>query len=130
MKSKDQRLQALRARIPEVDPSAARALTNSGALLLDIREGDETAQGVAEGAVALSRGFLELRIEELAPDPGRCVLVMCGSGLRSLFAAESLKQMGYRDVRSVAGGFNRWKDMGLPFHVPAQLGPDDLAAVG
>lgn len=125
--AKDTRLQALRAEIPEVTPDAALALAQAGALLLDIREPDETAAGVAEGAVVLSRGFLELRIEELVPDTERTLLVMCGSGLRSLFAAESLRQMGYHDVRSVAGGFNRWKDQGLPFHVPVQLGADARA---
>ncbi|HEU0196021.1 MAG TPA: molybdopterin-synthase adenylyltransferase MoeB [Nevskiaceae bacterium] len=86
-----------------------------------MREADETVQGVADGAVLIGRGFLELRIEAEAPNLAQPLLVMCGSGVRSLFAAESLKKMGYNDVRSVAGGFNRWKDEGLPFHTPKVL---------
>lgn len=124
MKASDRRLQALRSEIPEATPAEARALVARGAALVDVREPEETAQGVAEGATALGRGFLELRIEDLVPDPDRTVLVMCGSGVRSLFAAESLRRMGYRDVRSVAGGFNRWKDEGLPFHMPKVLAAD------
>ncbi len=69
----------------------------------------------------LGRGYLELRIEDAVDDPGRTILVMCAGGTRSLFAAESLRQMGYEDVRSVGGGFNRWKNNGLPYEVPRQL---------
>jgi molybdopterin/thiamine biosynthesis adenylyltransferase/rhodanese-related sulfurtransferase len=127
MKAKDRRLQELRARISEVTPAEARALANEGALLVDVRESDETVQGVADGAQVLGRGFLEMRIEEAAPDPERPILVMCGSGARSLFAAESLSQLGYQDVRSVAGGFNRWKDEGLPFSMPTVLDADARA---
>ncbi len=127
MKAKDRRLQALRAQIPEITPTEAQALAEQGALLIDVRESDETAQGVADGATVLGRGFLELRVEEVAPDPERPLLVMCGSGVRSLFAAEGLRQLGYRDVRSVAGGFNRWKDEGLPFHMPRVLDADARA---
>lgn len=124
MKASDRRLAALRAEIPEVAPTEARELAARGAALIDVREPEETSQGIADGAVALGRGFLELRIEDVAPDPAHTLLVMCGSGVRSLFAAESLRQLGYRDVRSVAGGFNRWKDEGLPFHLPRVLAAD------
>ena len=48
---------------------------------------------------------------------------MCAGGVRSLFAAEGLKLLGYRDVRSVVGGFTRWKNDGLPVEVPRALLP-------
>lgn len=124
MKARDRRLQALRAEIAEVTPAEARGLAQRGAALIDVRDSDETMQGVADGALALGRGFLELRIEDAVPDPAQPVLVMCASGVRSLFAASALRQLGYRDVRSVAGGFNRWKDEGLPFHMPKVLDAD------
>lgn len=124
---RDARLRALRASIPEITPRQARALQQQGAALIDVRGRDETRQGVADGAEVVGRDFLELRIEELVPDASRCVIVMCGIGARSLFAADSLQRMGYRDVRSVAGGFNRWKDEGLPFHMPELLSDDARA---
>ena len=120
----DQRLAELRLSIPEVDPAEALALQQQGAALVDVREPDEIGQGSPIGAHRLGRGFLELRIETVALDHRRPVLVICGAGARALFAADSLQRLGYRDVRSVAGGFNRWKDAGLPFEIPRLLDAD------
>ncbi|ROR34759.1 molybdopterin-synthase adenylyltransferase MoeB [Inmirania thermothiophila] len=118
----ERRLAELRARIPEVTPREALALVErQGAVLVDVREPDEVAQGSPAGAARLGRGYLELRIEEVAPDPDRPVLTLCEGGIRSLFAAEDLMRLGYRDVRSVAGGFTRWKSEGLPFEIPPVL---------
>lgn len=124
MSLKDRRLEALRADIGEVEPLAALEALGRGAVLLDVREPDETAQGSPLGAIRIVRGFLELRIEAAVPDPDTPVLVLCAGGLRSLFAAEDLRRMGYADVRSVAGGFSRWKAEGLPVEVPDALAPD------
>jgi molybdopterin/thiamine biosynthesis adenylyltransferase/rhodanese-related sulfurtransferase len=123
--AKDQRLADLREKIAEVTPIEAAALQKQGAVLIDVREPDEVAQGSPIGAHRIVRGFLELRVEDAAPDPGKSVLVMCAGGVRSLFAAEGLALMGYRDVRSVAGGFNRWKQDGLPVEVPRTLSAPD-----
>ena len=119
--ARERRLLDLRARIPELSPGDAHAMQQQGAALVDVREQDEIAQGSPAGAHRLGRGFLELRVEEAMPDLDRPVLVMCGGGTRSLFAAEDLLRLGYRDVRSVAGGFTRWKNEGLPFEVPLLL---------
>ncbi|HXZ88839.1 MAG TPA: rhodanese-like domain-containing protein, partial [Candidatus Binataceae bacterium] len=104
----------LRRRIHEVSPKEALALQARGAALVDVRESDEIAQGTVPGALALGRGFLELRIEEAVPDLGRAIVAMCSTGLRSLFAAEDLMRLGYETVYSMAGGFARWKADGLP----------------
>lgn len=121
MKAKDRRLADLRAKIPEVTPQEAATLCQKGAVLIDVREMDEVANGSPEQAVRISKGYLELRVEDAVPDAQQTVLVMCAGGVRSLFAAESLKHMGYTDVRSVAGGFNRWKNDGLEFEIPKAL---------
>lgn len=123
-KAKDRRLAELKAATPEVSPAEAVQLQRKGAAVLDVREADEVSQGSPVGAHRLGRGFLELRVEDAIPDPGRMVLVMCASGVRSLFAAETLKQLGYKDVRSIAGGFTRWKNDGQPFEIPRVLDAD------
>jgi molybdopterin/thiamine biosynthesis adenylyltransferase/rhodanese-related sulfurtransferase len=125
MKAKDRRLAELKKAIPEVSPEEALALHKQGAVLLDVREADEIAAGSPKGALRLGRGFLELRIEDAVPETDRPVLVMCAGGARSMFAAETLHQLGYRNVKSVAGGFNRWKNNGLPFEMPRVLDDED-----
>ena len=120
----EQHLAALRAAIPEITPRQAQALLRDGAPLIDVREAEEHAQGMAEGALALGRSFLELRIGEAVPDVHLPVLLMCGSGTRSLLAADDLRRLGYRDVRSVAGGFTRWKEEGLAWTLPAMADAD------
>ncbi|WP_199098433.1 molybdopterin-synthase adenylyltransferase MoeB [Dyella sp. ASV21] len=107
-------LAALRQRIPELSPAEALSRQARGALLIDVREDGERASGTPPGALGLSRGFLELRIEQVESDREREVIALCGSGQRSLLAAEALERLGYRWVSSVAGGFNRWKAEGLP----------------
>ena len=115
------RLAELKARIPEVTPREALALQSRGAVLVDVREADEIVQGTPPGALRLGRGFLELRIEQAVPDPQRPLVLMCGSGTRSLFAAEDVARLGYRSVSSMAGGFTRWKHEGLPVEQPPSL---------
>lgn len=122
--ARDERLAALKARIGEVTPAQALELQARGAALVDVREADEIAQGSPTGAHRLGRGYLELRIEEAVPDLDRPVVTMCAGGVRSLFAAEDLLRLGYTQVYSMVGGFNRWKNEGLPFEVPPRLAPE------
>lgn len=111
---RDTWLDTLRASIPEIAPADALARQARGALLVDVREDGERASGTPAGAVGLSRGFLELRIEQVEADRQRPMLLLCGSGQRSLLASEALRRMGYAQVASVSGGFQRWKAEGLP----------------
>jgi molybdopterin/thiamine biosynthesis adenylyltransferase/rhodanese-related sulfurtransferase len=106
--------------IREVDPSGADEVRDE-ALFLDVREADEYAQGAIPGAMHLPRGFLEVQIEGRLPDKSRQVVVYCAGGTRSAFAAKSLQDLGYTDVVSMAGGFNKWKDEGRAWSVPRTL---------
>jgi molybdopterin/thiamine biosynthesis adenylyltransferase/rhodanese-related sulfurtransferase len=106
--------------IREVDPAGADKVRDE-ALFLDVREADEYAQGAIPGAMHLPRGFLEVQIEGRLPDKFRQVVVYCAGGTRSAFAAKSLQDLGYTDVVSMAGGFNKWKDEGRAWSVPRTL---------
>lgn len=121
MKAKDRRIQELKETIPELSPGEAHELQQNGAILIDVRDSEEVAQGSPVGALRLGRSFLELKIEEQIPDTDQTLLIMCAGGMRSLFAADGLQRMGYRDVRSVAGGFSRWKTEAQPFEMPRML---------
>lgn len=109
MKAKERRLAQLKAMVPEVTPAEALVRQAHGAIIIDIREVDELAPGSPRIALRLQRAFLELQIEEHVPNPEQPLLLLCATGIRSLFAAENLKQLGYQNIYSVAGGFERWK---------------------
>jgi rhodanese-related sulfurtransferase len=101
--------------ITEISPEdAAGKLQNAEAIIVDVRDKDEWDEGHIPHAVYLSRGRIELDIEEKVPDPNAMIICHCGGGGRSALAAESLQKMGYKNVRSMAGGFKAWKSAGLP----------------
>lgn len=125
--ARQKKLAELRLTIPEVDPPAAFELQRGGAILIDVREPDEVNQGSPVGAERIVRGFLELQIEDRVPDLERPLLLLCAGGSRSLFASRNLLDLGYRDVRSVRGGFNAWKAAGLPLELPASLSAEERA---
>jgi molybdopterin/thiamine biosynthesis adenylyltransferase/rhodanese-related sulfurtransferase len=118
-------LAATKSRIREVDGATAeQSITEPGVVVLDVREPDEYEQGALPGAVHIPRGQLETNIEGRVPDHDTPLVVYCAGGTRSAFAAETLAQLGYTDVVSVIGGFNRWKDDGRDWSQPRRLGPD------
>ena len=101
--------------ITETSPADAAAKLNSGeAVIVDVRDKDEWDEGHIPGAMHMSRGTIELDIEEKVPDTNAMIICHCGGGGRSALAAESLQKMGYKNVRSMAGGFKAWKAAGLP----------------
>lgn len=107
-----------RREVGEVAARDLEARLQGSGRLLDVREPDEVLQGVIPDAVLIPRGFLELRVEAAIPDRATPVTVYCASGVRSLLAAKTLRSMGYSDVVSLQGGFNAWKDQGMPFTIP------------
>jgi len=125
MKAKDRRLAEIRKAITEITPSEALELQTEGGALIDVRDQGEVAQGSPKNAYRLGRSFLELNVEESIPDMSTPLMVMCAGGLRSLFAADALKSLGYSSVYSVSGGFNRWKNEGIPFEVPQNLSAEE-----
>ena len=101
--------------ISEISPQDAAAKLKSGAAIIaDVREKDEWDEGHIPGAMHLSRGTIELDIEEKVPDTNAMVICHCGGGGRGALATESLQKMGYKNVRNMAGGFKAWKTAGLP----------------
>ena len=101
--------------ISEISPTdAAAKMKSDNVVLVDVREKDEWDEEHIPDAIHLSRGTIELDIEEKVPDAETMIICHCGGGGRSALAAESLQKMGYKNVRSMAGGFKTWKALGLP----------------
>lgn len=108
-------LERARNTVTEIEPDAARRRAQSGeAILIDVREDDEWMGGHLPGAHHVSRGTLEMRIGEAAPDKDAEIVLYCAGGNRSLLAGQTLHAMGYTRVASMAGGINAWRRAGLP----------------
>jgi molybdopterin/thiamine biosynthesis adenylyltransferase/rhodanese-related sulfurtransferase len=114
-----------KARISEVEPAEADERRKvAGTVVLDVREPDEYDQGALPGAVHIPRGHLESQVEGRIIDRDAPVIVYCAGGVRSAFAAETLGELGYTNVVSMAGGFGRWKDEGREWSTPVTLTAD------
>ena len=103
-----------KTRVREVSAAEASQEQSKGAVLVDVREADEFENGHAQDAIHLSKGVVELRIEETVPSLSTPIICYCGGGSRSALAADNLQKMGYTNVASMAGGFRSWKNEGLP----------------
>ncbi len=125
-KSYSDLLREARSEIPETTPAEVAQLREAaaGVAVVDVREASEWEQGHLPGAIHISKSYLEQQIEAALPDRDAPVVTYCAGGIRSLFAAQTLRAMGYSDVRSMSGGFQAWKTQGLPWKMPATLRPD------
>lgn len=114
-----------RQAIREVDVrEASDLIANQDAAIIDVREQDEVDQGLIPGAVHIPRGYLELRIEDAVRDKTRPVVVYCAGGVRSVFAAKAMQDLGYENALSMAGGFGAWKSTGFRWTTPKTFTAD------
>src|SRR5947207_11757233 len=119
-------LAQVKSQIREVDTAGAETAIaeRPGTVVLDVREPDEYEQGALPGAVHIPRGHLESQIENRVPGRDAPIVVYCAGGTRSAFAAKTLADLGYVDVVSMNGGFNKWKNEGRDWSVPQTLTAD------
>jgi molybdopterin/thiamine biosynthesis adenylyltransferase/rhodanese-related sulfurtransferase len=116
-------LNAAKAEIREIDPHEVAAQLDHYTVL-DVREPDEYEQGALPNAIHVPRGQLEFSVEGRIVNKEAPIAVYCAGGVRSAFAAKTLQDLGYTDVVSVIGGFNKWKDEGLEWSTPRALTSD------
>jgi len=111
---------AAKSQITEVPMAEAEAAIRDADVLLDVREADEYAAGHLPGAVHVSRGMLEFKLSnapQLSARDKKFVLYCKTSG-RAALAAVAMQQMGYLNVRSIAGGYDAWAAAGKPVAKP------------
>jgi len=121
MKTAHDLVTAAKTRVQEISPDAAEQAIRDAEVLIDVRETDEFLAGHIPGAVHMSRGMLEFKLSstpELTSRDIRIVLYCKTSG-RAALAACALHDMGYLDVKSIAGGFDAWVAAGKPVARPA-----------
>ena len=135
----DELFDEARAQIERLEPAAAGAAAEAGGLIVDIRsELSRERDGVVPGSIHVPRTVLEWRF-----DPGgtwrnphvggveRRVIVLCDHGYSSVFAAAMLARLGYRRAADVVGGFEAWREAGLPVvDEPRGREPIELPGMG
>jgi molybdopterin/thiamine biosynthesis adenylyltransferase/rhodanese-related sulfurtransferase len=119
-------LRQVKSEIAEISTTEAAALAN-GSVFVDVRDREEWDEGHIPGALHVPRSYFESRIEAAVPDRDTPVVVYCASGNRSAFTARTLEELGYTDVRNLAGGYVDWKRNGLPTQLPRSLDADKRA---
>lgn len=85
---------------------------NGDLVVLDVREQDAFAAGHIPGAVHLPRGQLELRVNNVLPDPTVRIVTCCEFGKISTLAAATLRDLGYGRAAALDGGMKAWKEAG------------------
>jgi len=101
--------------INEVAVADASQAIQGAALLLDVREPAEYQQGHLAGAINIPRGLLEFKMGSAPEFEARdqAIVLYCKTSGRAALAAASLKQMGYVNVTSIAGGYDAWAAAGM-----------------
>lgn len=127
-KSQQDFLEEARQLVPEVTVAEVdeRRQRGEDVILLDVREKDEVRTGYINGAISVPRGFLEMQVTGQIPDRDQDVVVYCAGGVRSLLAGRVMREMGYQNVSSMAGGITQWKEAGYPIVRDRQLSDEQL----
>lgn len=101
---------AARGRVDAVSAQQVDDLFQQGAILLDIRDKEEHDAGHITGSLNISRGKLEMNVEGEIPDLDATVICYCNAYNRGALSAATLKDMGYKNARYIAGGLNAYRE--------------------
>ncbi|MFA6213322.1 MAG: molybdopterin-synthase adenylyltransferase MoeB [Candidatus Obscuribacterales bacterium] len=117
----------LEGEIPQIGPAECQSLLANGkSLLIDVREPHELAVGRPLDSINVPKSLFEQEVERHVPEHCETLIVICASGARSLLAAKSLLELGYKNVFSVSGGFNAWLTLKLPVVVESSMSVTEL----
>jgi rhodanese-related sulfurtransferase len=139
-KTIDDLLHEARARLDRLEPDDALAAQQTGALLIDTRSAEERRRrGVIPGALHVPRTVLEWRVDpNIAPEYrsphvhglDQRLVVVCAHGYSSSLAAATLQELGFTRATDMVGGFEAWRERGLPVHPAPEVDPDAPSGLG
>lgn len=115
----DSLMRNARAEVEEMSPVVLRKMIDNEEefILLDVRESEQRAEGsiYADDVISLTRGDLEFEIMNKIKNKDAVIITYCRSGGRGLFAAQTLKHLGYANTYNLKGGLKAWARAGFPF---------------
>ena len=125
----DELLAAARSTLQRLTPDEACAALAHGAVLVDIRSDHQRDRdGIVPGARYVPRNVLEWRCDPASEardpavsQPGQLLMLMCDEGYQSSLAAANLQRFGLTRATDVIGGFQAWRDAGLPVVVQHEI---------
>lgn len=103
---------AARSQVEEVQPRDVDGLVAAGAVALDIRDPEEHEADHIAGSMNISRGKLEMLVEDRIPDLDSTILCYCNAFNRGALSAATLRGMGYKNAKFIAGGLNAYRELG------------------
>ena len=120
MKTAHDLVAAAKTHVRELSVAEADQAIAAADVLVDVREADEFAAGHLAGAMHISRGLLEFKFSANPALQARDlkIVLYCKTSGRAALAANSLQEMGYLNVQSIAGGFDAWVGAGKPVVIP------------
>ena len=120
MKSAHDLVAQAKTQISEISADAAEQAILESDVVVDVREADEYGAGHIPGAVHMSRGMLEFKFSANPALQARdiAIVLYCKTSGRAALAAAALQDMGYLNVKSIAGGIDAWVAAGKPIAKP------------
>lgn len=115
-----------KATITECSVTEARECLSSDTIFIDVREPAEFQRGSVPGAINIPRGLLEFdiyavvdraRANQSIPHGEQAIILYCGTGGRSALAAKCAEELGYKNVKSMAGGLVAWAQAQMPLEI-------------
>lgn len=139
-KTLDALLAEARSRLERLEPTDAFEAQSAGALLIDTRSRDERARdGAIPGALHIPRSVLEWRLDPDA-DPAfhnpnihgldQHLILVCAHGESTSLAAATLQELGFTRATDVVGGFEAWRNAGLPVAPAPPVDPEARPGMG
>ena len=116
-KTPEEMVKEAKAAIKEASVDEVKKIVDekkSTIVLLDVRDSNELEQGMIPGAINISRGQLEFKVQMILPDRNAKIIVYCGLDLRSPLATKTLNDLGYKNAFNMAGGLKAWREAGFP----------------
>jgi rhodanese-related sulfurtransferase len=116
-KTPEEMVKEAKAAIKEVSVDEVKKIVDeekSIVVLLDVRDSNELEQGMIPGAINISRGQLEFKVQMMLPDRNAKIIVYCGLDLRAPLATKTLNDLGYRNAVNMTGGLKAWSEAGYP----------------